>query len=125
HLVERPPEERELVTALYGYALLEVAPRDRACRVDEPANRSDDCTTFHVCNTCDEEESGEEPDEQAVSRIPVGRVDARLRADHAERRVGAPPDRPGDEAAVAGVVERDRLCLAGVDVHASAHSRRP
>src|SRR6185312_1050637 len=125
HLVERPPEERKLVTALYGHALLEVTPSDRACRVDEPANRSDDGTTFHVCNTCDEEECGEEPDEQTVSGVAVGRVDARLRADHAERRVGALPDRAGDEAAVARVVERDRPCLTGVDVHASAHARRP
>ena len=111
HLVERPPEERELVTALYGHTLLEVAPRDRACRVDEPANRADDCTTFHVCNTCDEEECGEEPDEQAVSRVPVGRVDARLRADHAERRVGAFPDRAGDEAAVAGACRAEIVCV--------------
>src|SRR5436305_730730 len=82
HLVERAAEQGELVPALNGHPLLQVAASDRACGVYETADRTDDRAALDVCHRRDQQETRDEPDEQASHGGVVRGVDEALRADH-------------------------------------------
>ena len=125
HLVERSAQESELVAALDGNALLEVAARDRPGRVDEPADRPDDRAALDVGDAGNEEERGDEPDEQPGRRGAVCRIDLRLRADDADGRRAALLECVGDEHPVPGACDRDGPCLAGQNAERTTHARGP
>ena len=125
HLVERPAEQRELVTSLHGHTFLQIAARDGAGRVDEAANRAHDRTALHIRDTSDEDEGREQADEQAIRGVPVRRIDLGLRCDHAERRCGLFLEGPCNESAVLGPGERDRVRPAQGQLEEAARLRGP
>ena len=82
HLVERPAEQRELVTSLDRHTFLQIAARDGTRRVDKAADRAHDRTTFDVGDARDKDERRDEADQQPIRRGFVRGVDDGLRGDH-------------------------------------------
>ncbi len=124
HLVEGPPEQGELVAPLHRNALLQVAPGDRASRVDEAADRAHDCAAFDVSDTGDEQERGDQSDQQPVRRRPVRGVDTGLRADDAKGRRRLLVKRVRHEGAVLLARDRDGARLPGEQGEAPASPGR-
>ena len=115
HVVERRAEQRELVAAANGDALVEPAARDPVRRLGEAAKRSHDRASLEVRDERDERERDDQPEQQAVARARVGGVDQRLRAQHREAHAGGVGGRRGDERAEAFAADGDGLHLPEPD----------
>ena len=93
-------------------------PRAMPCAACESVRRvRHDRPAFEVGDERDEAEREEEPEEEAVARGRVRRVDQRLRAHNCEAHAREIGDGRRDERAETVVAYRDRFRLPGADVH--------
>ena len=124
HVVERRAELRELVAATHRHAIAEAPARDAAGSHGEAAEVPHDRAALQVGDHADERQTGEKPEQDAVTTPGIGCVDERLRGQDGEPRPRYPWQRRCDESAVAGSCEVDRRAAPRLDRDPPAQRRR-